>query len=87
MSRLLALFALFLGVPSLAAAQPLITPAELSARLSEPQLRVVDIRDGKDDAGKAPVRGRVISRAHCRRRTRSGADRRTTRAGCRAKTR
>ena len=47
-------FALFLGVPLLAAAQPLITPAELSARLSAPQLRVVDIRDGRNDAGKTP---------------------------------
>ncbi|MGZ8253314.1 MAG: sulfurtransferase [Burkholderiaceae bacterium] len=51
--RTLAL-ALFLGTPLLAAAKPLITPAELSARLAEPQLRVVDIRDGKDDAGRTP---------------------------------
>ena len=54
MSRLSVLLALFLGAPLLASAQPLITPAELSARLSEPQLRLVDIRDGKDDAGKTP---------------------------------
>ena len=54
MPRLFVLFALLLGAPFLAAAQPLVTPAELSARLVEPQLRVVDIRDGKDDAGKSP---------------------------------
>ena len=54
MSRLFALFALLLGAPLLAAAQPLVTPAELSARLAEPQLRVVDIRDGRNDAGKTP---------------------------------
>ncbi len=54
MSRLFTLFALLLGAPLLAAAQPLVTPAELSARLAEPQLRVVDIRDGRNDAGKTP---------------------------------
>jgi thiosulfate/3-mercaptopyruvate sulfurtransferase len=54
MRRLIALFALLLGAPVLAAAQPLVTPAELSARLADPQLRVVDIRDGKNDAGKTP---------------------------------
>jgi len=54
MSRLFALFALLLGAPMFAAAQPLVTPAELSARLAEPQLRIVDIRDGRNDAGKSP---------------------------------
>jgi thiosulfate/3-mercaptopyruvate sulfurtransferase len=54
MSRLFVLLSIVLGVPLAAAAQPLVTPAELSARLSDPQLRVVDIRDGKNDAGKTP---------------------------------
>jgi len=54
MSRLSTLFALLLGAPLLATAQPLVTPAELSARLGEPQLRLVDIRDGRNDAGKTP---------------------------------
>jgi len=58
MSRLSTLLALvlapLLGAPLLASAQPLVTPTELSARLSEPQLRVIDIRDGKDDAGRTP---------------------------------
>jgi len=54
MSRLFLLFALLLGAPLLAAAQPLVTPAELSARLAEPQLRVIDIRDGRNDDGKTP---------------------------------
>jgi thiosulfate/3-mercaptopyruvate sulfurtransferase len=54
MSRLFALLALLFGAPLLAAAQPLVTPSELSARLGEPQLRVIDIRDGKNDDGKTP---------------------------------
>jgi len=45
---------LFAGVPALAAAQPLVTPAELSARLGDAQLRIVDVRDGKNDAGQTP---------------------------------
>ena len=48
------LTALFPGMPALAAEQPLITPAELAARLGEAQLRIVDIRDGKNDAGQTP---------------------------------
>lgn len=35
-------------------AAPLLEPAELSAKLSSPQLRLVDIRDGKDASGKTP---------------------------------
>jgi thiosulfate/3-mercaptopyruvate sulfurtransferase len=53
MSRLFALFALLLGIPFLAAAQPLVTPAGLSARLVDPQLRIVDIRDGTNEAGQS----------------------------------
>ncbi len=41
-------------LPALAWANPLLTPAELAARLNEPNLRIVDIRDGKDDAGRTP---------------------------------
>lgn len=41
-------------LPALACANPLLTPAELAARLNEPNLRIVDIRDGKDDAGRTP---------------------------------
>lgn len=33
---------------------PLITPQQLAARVADPALRVIDIRDGKDDAGKTP---------------------------------
>ena len=54
---------LFLGAPLLASAQPLISPAELSARLSGPPLRVVDIRDGKDDAGRTPYEAGHIAGA------------------------
>jgi thiosulfate/3-mercaptopyruvate sulfurtransferase len=54
MPRLFAVLAFALGAPLAAAAQPLITPAELSPRLNDPQLRVVDIRDGKNDAGQTP---------------------------------
>ena len=35
-------------------AAPLVEPADLSARLASPQLRIVDIREGKDAAGKTP---------------------------------
>jgi thiosulfate/3-mercaptopyruvate sulfurtransferase len=43
---------LLASVPLLAAAQPLVSPADLAARLADPQLRVLDIRarDGKDAA-------------------------------------
>ena len=47
MSRLFALLlGLFVGLPALAA-QPLITPAELSARLAEPQLRITQLLNGE----------------------------------------
>jgi thiosulfate/3-mercaptopyruvate sulfurtransferase len=36
------------------AAQPLLTAPELAARLGDPRLRIVDIRGGKDEAGKTP---------------------------------
>lgn len=36
------------------AAEPLITPPQLAARLADPGLRIVDIRDGKNDDGKTP---------------------------------
>jgi thiosulfate/3-mercaptopyruvate sulfurtransferase len=54
MSRLFVALALLVGAPLLAAAQPLVTPAELAARLNDPQLRIVDIRDGRNDAGQTP---------------------------------
>ena len=43
---------LLAGAPLFAAAQPLVSPADLAARLTDPQLRVLDIRarDGKDAA-------------------------------------
>ena len=67
MSRLSVLrvlsLSLFLGSPLPASAQPLLSPAELSARLSEPRLRVVDIRDGKDDAGSTPYEAGHIAGA------------------------
>lgn len=45
--------ALGLGMPT-AFAAPLVTPAELAAKLTNPAVRVIDIRDGKDEAGKTP---------------------------------
>lgn len=39
---------------SAVALTPLITPQQLAARGADPALRVIDIRDGKDDAGKTP---------------------------------
>lgn len=49
----LALLALLL-TPLLALAKPLVTPAELAARLNDPQLRIVDIRAGREANGKSP---------------------------------
>jgi thiosulfate/3-mercaptopyruvate sulfurtransferase len=52
-------------LPAAAAAQPLLTPAELSARLAEPQLHVVDIRAGMNDAGKTPYEsGHIAGAVH-----------------------
>jgi len=51
-------------VPAFASAQPLLTPAELAARLADPTLRVVDIRarDAAADAPKTPAysRGHIV---------------------------
>ncbi|MEG1833898.1 MAG: rhodanese-like domain-containing protein [Burkholderiaceae bacterium] len=41
-------------IPWLATAQPLLTPAQLQARLADPDLRVVDIRGGRESNGKSP---------------------------------
>jgi thiosulfate/3-mercaptopyruvate sulfurtransferase len=53
MLRALSAFLLLFSL-SAAGAQPLLAPFELSARLGDPQLRVVDIRAGKNDAGQTP---------------------------------
>lgn len=53
-ASLLVASALALGLPAAASAAPLVSPAELEARLNTPTLRVIDIRDGKNDAGKTP---------------------------------
>lgn len=59
-SALHAALALFIGLlvalllPLAAQASPLLTPEQLAARLAEPALRVIDIRDGKDENGKTP---------------------------------
>ncbi|GAA4413461.1 sulfurtransferase [Quisquiliibacterium transsilvanicum] len=45
--------ALGLGLPA-AFAAPLLTPAELAERVSSPAVRILDIRDGKNEAGKTP---------------------------------
>jgi thiosulfate/3-mercaptopyruvate sulfurtransferase len=45
--------ALSFGAPALQAA-PIVEPAELATRIDAPQLRIVDIRDGKDAAGRTP---------------------------------
>lgn len=53
----LALVAAFAGALLAAtplAATPLVEPAELATRLQAPALRIVDIRDGKDAAGRTP---------------------------------
>lgn len=52
--RVLVLGALALLLPAALRAAPLVTPAELAARLAQPELRVIDIRNGKDEAGRTP---------------------------------
>lgn len=59
--RLLIAFLLFL--PVLVSAQPLLTPAQLQARLAEPDLRVVDIRAGREKNGKSPYENGHIAGA------------------------
>lgn len=52
-------------LPAVAWANPLLTPAELSARLNDPSLRIVDIRDGSDDAGRTPYdKGHIAGSVH-----------------------
>jgi thiosulfate/3-mercaptopyruvate sulfurtransferase len=59
------LFSLLAIAPALAWANPLLTPAELSARLNDPKLRVVDIRDGKDETGATPyAKGHIAGAVH-----------------------
>jgi thiosulfate/3-mercaptopyruvate sulfurtransferase len=56
--------ALLLHVSPLAAA-PLVTPSELAARMDAPNLRVVDIRDGRDAQGRTPYElGHVPGAVH-----------------------
>lgn len=50
----LVLAAALLHVAAPASAQPLLSPAELAARLSDPDLRIVDIRAGREANGKSP---------------------------------
>lgn len=45
--------ALGLGLPA-AFAAPLVEPAELAAKLNDPAVRIVDVRDGRNEAGKTP---------------------------------
>jgi thiosulfate/3-mercaptopyruvate sulfurtransferase len=52
--RILEVSALVLLLPAALRAAPLVTPAELAARRAQPELRVIDIRTGKDDAGRTP---------------------------------
>jgi thiosulfate/3-mercaptopyruvate sulfurtransferase len=42
------------AAPATATLTPLVTPQQLAARAADPSLRVIDIRDGKDEAGKTP---------------------------------
>ncbi|GAB4467244.1 MAG: rhodanese-like domain-containing protein [Burkholderiaceae bacterium] len=62
LKRLVCLLSL---APALACAGPLVTPAELAAQSNDPRLRIVDIRDGKDDAGATPyAKGHIAGAVH-----------------------
>lgn len=54
---------LALALPAFAAAQPLLSPAQLQARLADPDLRVVDIRAGREKNGKSPYENGHIAGA------------------------
>jgi thiosulfate/3-mercaptopyruvate sulfurtransferase len=61
MRRLLA--SLLLLLPLAAFAKPLLTPAELAAQLTNAELRVVDIRAGREKNGKSPFENGHIAGA------------------------
>ncbi len=46
------------------AAQPLLTPADLAAKLSDPKLRIVDIRDDKLDGKSSYALGHIAGAQH-----------------------
>jgi len=52
--RILEVSALLLLLPGALHAAPLVTPADVAARLAQPDLRVIDIRAGKDEQGRTP---------------------------------
>lgn len=62
-SLLFSLFALLASLPAIAA-QPLVTPAELRTQLSDPTLRIVDIREGKVDGKSAYELGHINRAQH-----------------------
>jgi thiosulfate/3-mercaptopyruvate sulfurtransferase len=57
------LFVFALALAGVAHAQPLLTPAELAARASDPQLRIVDIRAGRAPDG-APESAPAYDKGH-----------------------
>ncbi len=52
-ASLILAYGLALGLPA-AHAAPLSTPAELATKLGAPNLRIIDIRDGRNEAGRTP---------------------------------
>ena len=60
------LFSLFvsLGCFTAVAAQPLVTPAELAARLGDSKLRIVDIREGQVGGKSAYDLGHIAGAQH-----------------------
>lgn len=60
---LFSLLALFGSVTAIAA-QPLVTPAELAAKLGDSRLRIVDIRDGEIDSKPAYELGHIAGAQH-----------------------
>jgi thiosulfate/3-mercaptopyruvate sulfurtransferase len=61
MRRLSLLLLLFLSLA--AGAKPLLSPAELAAQLANPELRIVDIRAGREKNGKSPYENGHIAGA------------------------
>ena len=62
--RLVVSLLISLGCATVAMAQPLLAPAEVAAKLGDPKLRIVDIREGKVDGKSAYEVGHIAGAQH-----------------------
>ena len=62
--RLLASFVIALSATTGVTAQPLLAPADVAARLGDPKLRIVDIREGKVGGKSLYEAGHIAGAQH-----------------------